>query len=101
MEIQEISNLVSLIQSNDKNIKNWEKLKGRELCIIPSDSDYYKLFQEWVKKNYNCGYDGEKNVQPSYIYGTTVTEFLDIQINELNKFIEPHKARLKPLLDEN
>lgn len=99
MDIKEISSIVSLIKSNDRNIEGWEKLKGRELCIIPTDSDYYKEFQVWVKENYSCRYDGEKNVQPSYVSGSTATEFLDIQIDRLNKFIEPHKAKLNPILD--
>lgn len=92
MEIQEVKTTISVIETAEKNIENWNKLRGRELSIIPTDSEYYKEFKLWAKEK-GVYYDGDKEKSPMYINGE-VDEVLDLLIKNQEDFIRPHKEKL-------
>ena len=50
MDLQKLKNKISVVEQADRNIENYQKLKGREIALIPTDSDYYRNFEDWAKK---------------------------------------------------
>lgn len=97
MELQELKNTIAVIDSAQNNIDSWNKLKNREIAIIPVDSEYYKEFQEWKKTKGAC-YDGEKEKAPMYINGKKANEVLDLLIKHQEEFAKPHKDKLASVL---
>lgn len=96
-DLQELKNTISVIEVADKNIDNWNKLKDRELCIIPVDSNYYKEFSEW-KKSKGAIYDGEINKSPMYILNKEANEVLDLLIKHQEDFVKPYKEKLSIII---
>jgi len=97
MKLDELKKAVSLVEGSEKNIKNWEELKNRELAIIPTDSKYYQAFKEFTKEN-KTYYDGKKEQSPSYISGKKAYIVINFLIQEEVDFIKPHKQKLDRLL---
>jgi hypothetical protein len=97
MELKELKNIITVVESVEKNIKGWKSLRGRELAIIPTDSDYYSMFKKW-KKESATNYDGEKEKAPSYIHGEKAAEVLDLLIKHQEDFMKPHKEKLAKIL---
>ena len=97
MEMQELKNTISAIETAENNIESWNKLQNRELAIIPTDSEYYKEFKEWKKTKGAC-YDGEKEKAPMYISGSKTTDVLSVLIKHQEDFMKPHKDKLQSVL---
>lgn len=99
MNITEIENTISVLKSAQSNIYNWSTLKDREVAIIPTDSDYFKTFKEWIKSN-NVHYDSEKEKSPMYISKDETNQLVDLMIKNQEDFIKPHKEKLSCILTD-
>lgn len=97
MKRQELKNLLAVVEGAERNIEGWQALKNRELAIIPTDSNYYKAFEEW-KKDKNGIYDGKQEKAPSYISGKKAGEVLDLLIKHQEDFMKTHKQKLDKAL---
>jgi len=97
MELTELKNIISLIESSEMNIKNWSALKDRELAIIPTDSQYYKEFEEYIKTKKSGCYDSSKEKSPMYLTSSRTNEFVDMQIKHHEEHIKPFIAKLEAL----
>ena len=94
MDLQELKNTIAVIERAEANIENWRKLKGREIALIPTDSEYYKKFQDFVKKE-KIYYDGENEKAPMYCRADKVIGDL---IKAQEHFMKPHKEKISSLL---
>ena len=97
MDLQELKNTIAVIESTERNIKGWENLMGRELAIIPTDSEYYKEFQFYIDEK-RPSYDGKENPSPTYISSIDSKKVCQLLIDGHNEFQKPHKEKLIPFL---
>lgn len=98
MDIQELKAAIALIESSESNIKSWENLKGRELMVIPTDSEVYKEFQHFVKER-NIYYDGKENPQPIFISQMS-DDVCQLIIDTHNEFAKPYRNKIEPILSK-
>jgi len=95
--LQELKNTISVVESAEKNIKKWNKLQGRELAIIPTDSNYYKTFCKW-KEGGPCIYNEGTETQPMYVSGGKTNDIISLMIKRWEDFVNPHQEKLTKLL---
>jgi hypothetical protein len=99
MNLQELKNTVAAIESAEKNIESWNDLRGRELVIIPADSEYYKDFEKW-KKGKEVYFDGKKENPPMYISPCRASVILDVIVKGHEEFANHNKEKISFLLDK-
>lgn len=97
MDLQELKNTIAVIEVTESNIKGWENLIGRELAVIPTDSEYYKEFQFYATDK-RPPYDGKENPAPIYISSCESKKVCQLLIDGHNEFQKPHKQKLEPFL---
>ena len=98
MDLQELKNTIAVIERAESNIEHWNKLRNRELVVIPVDSEYYKEFKIWKNQKGAC-YNGEKECSPIYINASKAGGVLDLMIKHQEEFAKPHKEKIHFLLD--
>lgn len=99
MDLHKLKSTISVIESADSNIKSWENLKGRELMVIPTDSEIFKEFNHFIKER-RIHYDGKENPQPIYISAMS-EEVCQLIIDSYNNFAEPYRNKIEPFLTIN
>jgi CRISPR/Cas system Type II protein with McrA/HNH and RuvC-like nuclease domain len=98
MDLQKLKNTISVVESADNNIKNYEKLKGRELALIPTDSDYFRNFKHYVEKE-KIYYDGETEKSPMYISKSNSDKIINILIDTQINFSALHRSDLLRIME--
>lgn len=98
MDLQELKNTIAVIETAQKNIDGWNFFRNREIAIMPTDSKYYKEFEEWKKTKGVC-YDGAKEKAPMYVTGKKTNEVLDLLIKHQEDFAKPYKDKLASVLN--
>jgi hypothetical protein len=99
MNLQELKNKIAVVESADNNIKNYNKLKGRELAIIPTDSDYFRNFKDYVERE-KIYYDGETEKSPMYISKSNSDKIIDSLIDLQIDFSASHRSDLSLIIED-
>lgn len=97
MDYQKIKNTVAAIEAVEKNIEGYNTWLGREIVIMPIDSDYFMEFQEWKKNKGSGTYDSGKNKAPMYFSGKEVEGIVNLLTESANAFTGPLIEELKNL----
>lgn len=98
MDLKELKTAITMIESSESNIKSWNSLKGRELMVIPTDSEVYKEFQHFIKER-SIHYDGKENPQPVYISKMS-NEVCQLIIDNHYSFSKPYRDKIEPFLKD-
>lgn len=96
MDIQELKCTIAVVEGTQQNIDKWNRLKNREIAMMPTDSHYYKDFQLWIKDKYR--FDGGTENPPMYISGSKTNEVIDLLVKQHEDFVQPHKDKLNKIL---
>lgn len=88
MDLKKLKNTIAAIEGAESNIEHWNKLRNRELVVIPVDSEYYKEFKIWKKQKGAC-YNGEKECSPIYISPSKSEPIVDLMIKHQEDFRQP------------
>ncbi len=97
MDLQELKKTIAVIESAEGNIEALNKLKNRELAIIPIDGIYYKEFKKWKNENEIFQFGGKEKV-PIYVNGKAANEVLEILIKDEEDIAKPHKDKIASIL---
>ena len=97
MDLKELKTAISIIESSESNIKSWENLSGRELMVIPTDSEVYKEFKHFVNER-SIYYDGKQNPQPIFISSMS-KKVCKLIIDDHLEFAKPYKDKINPFLE--
>lgn len=98
MDIQELKNSIAVIETGLKNIERLKDFQNRQIAIIPTESEYWRTFQEWVKIN-RIRYGEKEESPPMYVPAVKTNKLLELLIKAQEDFIRPHKDKIKPLID--
>lgn len=99
MDLQKLKNKIAVVEQADRNIENYQKLKGREIALIPTDSDYYRNFEDWAKKE-KIHYDGETEKSPMYMSKSDADRVIDLLIDFQKDFSSVSRADLSIILSK-
>lgn len=97
MDLKELKKTIAIIESAESNIDTLNKLKNRELALIPIDSIFFKEFKRWKNENEIFQF-GDKEKVPLYIDGKTANEVLEILIKDEEDIAKPHKDKITSIL---
>jgi hypothetical protein len=100
METHEISDIVSVIENNQRKKDVYNGLKDRSLLLIPVDSQYYHDFQMWRDLKYRTHLD-KKEEPRIYIQPKEANIVVDALIKNIDNFLKPFQEKLKDYLIEN
>ena len=96
--LQELKNTIAVVESAQENINRWNKLQGREVAIIPTDSNYYKAFCKW-KEGKSVIYNKGKETAPMYVSGGKTNDIVALLVKRQEDFVKPHKEKLSKSLE--
>ena len=95
MDLQKLKNKIAVVEQADRNIENYKKLKGREIALIPTDSDYYRNFEDWAKKE-----EIHFSVSPMYMSKSDADRVIDLLIDFQKDFSSSARADLSIILSK-
>jgi hypothetical protein len=97
MDLQELKKTIAVVESAEGNIEALNKLKNRELAIMPIDGIYYKEFKKWKNENKFFQF-GNKEKVPIYVNSKVANEVLEILIKDEEEIAKPHKDIIASIL---
>lgn len=95
--LNELKCTIAVVETAQKNIDGFNSLKNRELAIIPTDSEYFKEFEKFIRTK-RPTYDRENEKSPMFISSEKSNKILELLIKHQEDFANKFKEKIERIL---